>query len=120
MAKSAYISADARADYLLDFDSYQQQWSSTAGTLGANVAVLQSEQLLLQQLGRGVAAAARSRNSQMYISFVSIPFVTPVKLPCESRPTPHIQPSDLLVLAYQCTHVLVWLVRSRHTGMALA
>jgi hypothetical protein len=35
----------------LDFDSYQQQWSSTAVTLGSEVAVPQSERLLLQQLG---------------------------------------------------------------------
>lgn len=35
----------------LDFDSYQQQWSSTAVTLGSEVAVPHSERLLLQQLG---------------------------------------------------------------------
>lgn len=35
----------------LDFDSYQQQWSSTAVTLGSEVAVPQSERALLQQLG---------------------------------------------------------------------
>lgn len=35
----------------LDYDSYQQQWSSTAVTLGSEVVVPQSERTLLQQLG---------------------------------------------------------------------
>lgn len=35
----------------LDFDSYQQQWSSMAVTLGSEAAVPQSERELLQQLG---------------------------------------------------------------------
>lgn len=34
----------------LDFDSYQQQWSSTAVTLPSEAAVPQTEQALLQQL----------------------------------------------------------------------
>lgn len=34
----------------LDFDSYQQQWSSTAVTLPSEAAVPQSEHALLQQL----------------------------------------------------------------------